>query len=186
MNSDLIKGVVIFGAAGSGKDTFAEILASTFPNCAMYNIGYLCRECMKVSSVNAEWANKSRELAQTVSDKLKSISPNILNDYTYANAISNNAFPIIVGGRTIIDCNYWRDKGFTIVGIDVDDNIRISRLKSRDSDFNQESLKHKTETDIPVILRELCDVTILNNGTLDDLKSSVQVFVDKILSKTSL
>lgn len=181
MSDTTIKGIVLFGAAGSGKDTFAEILAEFIPNSNMYNIGYLCRECMKITTVNEEWANKSRELATTVSDKLKSIYPDILNDYTYANAMMKDSFPIIIGGRTITDCNYWRNKGFTIVGVDVDNDIRIARLKERDADFNENSLKHKTETDIPIIIQELCDVVVLNNGDISELRESVKKFVNNTL-----
>lgn len=181
MDNTTIKGIVIFGAAGSGKDTFAEILSEFIPNSNIYNIGYLCRECMKITAVNEDWANKSRELATTVSDNLKSIYTDILNDYTYANATINNSFPIIAGGRTISDCNYWRNKGFTIVGIDTDNDIRTARLKKRDSDFNEDSLKHKTETDIPIIIGNLCDIIILNNGDIYELRESVERFIQNIL-----
>jgi len=40
--------------------------------------------------------------------------------------------PIIVGGRTIADFDFWTEKGFLAVGLEVDKDIRFERLVLRD------------------------------------------------------
>lgn len=181
MIDGVLNGIVIFGEMGSGKDTFAEILAELLPTCSLYNIGYICRELMKVANVREEWHGKGREFGQLVSVKLREIDENILNDYTYARVIEDETLPVVIGGRTKQDYEYWKNKGFLIVGVDVDYNIRIERLKSRDKDFNLGSLNHMTETDVPYIINNLCDVLIKNNGGLEDLKANTIAFIEKYI-----
>lgn len=177
MNNGVLNGIVIFGEMGSGKDTFADLLAEVLPTCSLYNIGYICRELMNVATVKPEWTGKSREFGQLVAVKLREIDENILNDYTYAKSIENNTLPIIIGGRTKKDYEYWKNKGFLIVGVYVDYNTRLNRLKSRDKDFNLGSLNHMTESDVPYIIENLCDVLIDNNGDLEHLKTQTLQFI---------
>lgn len=181
MIDGVLNGIVIFGEMGSGKDTFAEILAELLPTCSLYNIGYICREFMKIATVREDWHGKGREFGQLVSVKLREIDENILNDYTYAKAIESENLPIIIGGRTKKDYEYWKDKGFLIVGVDVDYDIRIERLKSRDKDFNLGSLNHMTEIDVPYIIANLCDVLIKNNDGLEELKATTIKFIEKYI-----
>lgn len=181
MNDVVLNGIVIFGEMGSGKDTFAEILSDLLPSCSLYNIGYICREFMKVANIKEDWAGKGREFGQLVSVKLREIDENILNDYTYAKAIENENLPVIIGGRTKKDYEYWKNKGFLIVGVNVDYDIRIKRLKSRDKDFNLGSLNHMTEVDVPYIIKNLCDVLIENNGDLEELKTNTIEFIKKYI-----
>lgn len=174
-------GIVIFGEMGSGKDTFAELLSSLVPDCSLYNIGYLCREFMKVAKVKENWFGKDREFGQLVSIKLREIDEDILNDYTYACSLENSNLPIIIGGRTLKDYEYWKNKNFLVVGIDVDFDTRISRLKNRDKHFNIGSLNHMTELDVPHIISNLCDVLIKNNGDLEELKENTNKFISQYI-----
>lgn len=164
------QGIAIFGGMGSGKDTFAEILAKTKQDSAIYNIGYICREFMKISKTNENWQSRGRELSQTVASKLREIDENILNEYTYANAILGEKFPIIVGGRTFEDFDYWTSKNFLVVGVTADFEVRVQRLLSRDSEFNAKDLEHKTEKNIVHIVEKLCPMVVTNNSDLKHLE----------------
>lgn len=170
-------GIVLFGEMGSGKDTFAEILAELEPKFALYNIGYLCRELMKVAKVMPEWKDKDREIGQLSSVKLREIDVNILNYYTHAKALESDSVPIIVGGRTMDDCEYWKNQNYLVVGVNVDYDIRIKRIKDRDTHFNVGSLSHITELDVPRIIENLCDVVVDNNGDLDALYNTASLFL---------
>lgn len=171
MSDKKYKGIAIFGGMGSGKDTFADILAKTKEDSAIYNIGYICREFMKISRINENWQGRGRELSQTVASKLREIDENILNEYTYANAILGGKFPIIVGGRTFEDFEYWNKKNFLVVGVTAGFDVRVQRLLSRDSEFNEKDLEHKTEKDIVYIVEKLCPVIVSNNTDLEHLKT---------------
>lgn len=182
MDNKTYNGIVLFGEMGSGKDTFAEILAEIEPNCTLYNIGYICREFMKIANVKPEWDKKGREFGQLVSVKLREIDENILNDYTYARTLENNSFPIVTGGRTKEDFKYWTSRGFLTVGVNVDYDVRLERLRARDKDFNIGSLNHMTENDVNYIVCNLCEVVIDNSSDLESLKENASSFVKKYLN----
>lgn len=180
MNIENYNGIAIFGGMGSGKDTFAEVLAKNKKDSVIYNIGYICREFMKISKVNKDWHGKNRELSQAVASKLREIDENILNDYTYANAMLSNKFPIIVGGRTFEDFEYWTNKKFLVVGISANFDVRVQRLFSRDLEFNANDLNHKTEKDIVYIVDKLCPIVIHNNEDLIHLENETKAFLRTI------
>ncbi|WP_409344235.1 hypothetical protein [Paenibacillus sp. MBLB4367] len=192
-------GVVIFGEIGAGKDTLAEYLKETIGNAKIFNLGMLCRDIMRVTKVNPTWTDKERSLGQQVAEKLRSIDPNIMNDYVFSKVVEGmefefstmsleqtleclnselSFFPIIVGGRTHEDLKYWRNKGFVILGITADDELRKQRVTLRNNERNQSNnYQHFTETEAREIVSSQCDYYIINNGSiLDLLKESKELY----------
>ena len=145
----------------------------------IYNMGVLCREMMKVSKVNQQWKGLERYIGQAVADKLREMDMNIMCDYilsliyeggqkkygwdnsdlegeAFDNALKEQLslvreeeLSIIVGGRTLSDVHYWRDKGYLILGIRISPEIRKKRLISRDGEevVKNSNTKHNTEVD---------------------------------------
>ncbi len=209
----LYNGIVIFGEMGAGKDALASKFVELRDKAKIYNMGVLCREMMKVSKVNKRWRGLERYIGQTVADKLREMDINIMCDYILAliyesgqkkygwdnsqldgeafdkaikeqlSLIREEQLPIIVGGRTLSDLNYWRDKGFLILGIRISPEIRRQRLISRDGEevVKNSNSKHNTEVDVPYILDNLCHEVIYNDGTIEELKASAE----KVLQKYS-
>jgi dephospho-CoA kinase len=199
-------GIAIFGEMGSGKDALAEQFCNLRGSAKIYKISALCREMMKVGMVNPFWRGKERYIGQTTADKIREMDINIMCDYILAliyekwqkvyewdnsllegeafnkailkqlSVVRNNELSLIVGGRTLTDFNYWKDKQYLIVGIKVSDNIRKGRLISRDGEktANNSNSEHNTEIDVPKIINNLCDEVIVNDGTLKDLKDSAE------------
>jgi hypothetical protein len=171
----------------------------------------LCREMMKVSKVNPAWRGLERYIGQVVADKFRDLDINIMCDYVLAliyergqkkygwdnsalegeeyneellkqlSILSNEELSIIVGGRTLTDLEYWKNKNFLIVGVKVSDEVRLSRLISRDGEttVNNSSSEHNTEADVAHIVNDLCDEVIINDGTLEDLKMAAENLMDK-------
>lgn len=207
----LYNGIVIFGEMGAGKDALAAQLVKLKENSTIYNIGVLCREMMKVSKVNPAWRGLERYIGQTTADKLREMDKNIMCDYILAliyergynkygwdnGALDGNEFnkailhqlsvmrkdelSIIVGGRTLQDLEYWRDKNFLIVGVKISEEIRRNRLVQRDGErvVKNSSSKHNTEVDVAYIVNDLSDEIIYNDGTLDDLKKEAVELLNK-------
>ncbi|MTK12427.1 MAG: hypothetical protein F8N39_10185 [Clostridiaceae bacterium] len=198
MNSKMGKiynGIVIFGEMGSGKDELAEQISKLRNSVEKYNIGRLCRDIMRVTKVNSKWQGKERQLGQEIANKLREIDINIMNDYIYAcmskkdnsivtectSTVKNSQLSIVVGGRTFCDLEYWKEKGYLIIGISTNDKTRVNRLVCRDGESAKNSVifQHNTETEARKIVDKLCDETIINDGTLDDLR----VEAERILNK---
>jgi hypothetical protein len=207
----IYNGIVIFGEMGAGKDVLAEQFKLLREEARTYNLGVLCRELMKIAKVNPKWKGNERYIGQTTADKLREIDEDIMCDYILAliyergqkkygwdNNILDNAeyekaildqlalmrkeeLSIIVGGRTIVDYNYWRKKNFLILGVKVSEEIRKKRLAIRDGEKTAENSnsKHNTEIAVPHIVNELSDEVIFNDGTLEDLKNSAKLLLEK-------
>lgn len=204
-------GIVIFGEMGAGKDALAELFCELRQNSKIYKISVLCREMMKVSKVNAGWRGHERYIGQVIADKLRDLDINIMCDYILAliyergqkkygwdnsnlegeafksallkqlSIVRNDELSIIVGGRTLTDLNYWKEKNYLIVGIKVSAEIRRKRLVSRDGEamVSNSSSEHNTEIDVPHIINNLCHEVILNDGSLEDLKNLAEQLVVK-------
>ncbi|MDP4087863.1 MAG: hypothetical protein Q8930_01180 [Bacillota bacterium] len=204
-------GIVIFGEMGAGKDALAAEFGAIKENSRIYNIGILCREMMKIAKVNPSWRGLERYIGQTTADKLREMDVNIMCDYILAliyergqrkygwdnaglegedfnraileqlSAMRKDELSIIVGGRTMEDLEYWRGKNFLIVGVKVSEEIRRSRLISRDGErvVKNSSSTHNTEADVPRIVDELSDEIIYNDGTLKDLRNAAEELLYK-------
>jgi dephospho-CoA kinase len=207
----IYNGIVIFGEMGAGKDALAEQLVSLRERAKIYNIGVLCREMMKVAKVNPDWRGRERYIGQTTADKIREMDINIMCDYILAliyerwqqqygwcndglqgeafkkaileqlSVIRDKEVSIIVGGRTLTDLQYWKDKQYLIVGVKVSDEVRKSRLKIRDGETvaKNSSSSHNTESEVPQIVNELSDEIIYNDGTLSDLRSAAETLLQK-------
>lgn len=204
-------GIAIFGEMGSGKDALAEQFCALRENSVIYKMSVLCREMMKVSKVNPAWKGLERYIGQVVADKFRDLDINIMCDYVLAliyekgqkkyswdnsglegeayneellkqlSIISKEELSIIVGGRTLTDLDYWKSKNYLIVGVKVSDEVRWSRLISRDGEtiVNNSSSEHNTEVDVAHIINELCHEVIINDGTLEDLKMETESLLNK-------
>lgn len=195
-------GIVIFGEMGAGKDALAEQFCLLRDKARIYKISVLCREMMKVSKVNPAWRGQERYIGQTIADRIRELDINIMCDYILTliyergqkkygwnnsalkteefnkaileqlSVIRNDELSIIVGGRTITDLEYWKNKNYLIVGIKVSEEVRRQRLIERDGAAmaSNSSSEHNTEVDVPYIINNLCHQVIINDGTLEELR----------------
>lgn len=202
-------GIVIFGEMSTGKDTLADYLINADKRCSKYNIGDLVRQFFSIIKVNPEFRGKNRALGQKIADKLREVHPDLLNDYCLSsiyekwqkiynwdnssinienfnnelnkqlNIIRKNEVPIIVGGRTDADYDYWFNKNFFTVGIICDKDIRFERLCKRDGIIvaQNSNFKHNTEINVANIAQNKCTMVIDNSFDLNHLFSEA----DKLL-----
>jgi hypothetical protein len=204
-------GIVIFGEMGAGKDALAEQFCVLRNKAVIYKISVLCREMMKVSKVNPAWRGQERYIGQTIADRIRELDIDIMCDYILAliyekgqrkygwdnsalegegfnkallqqlSVIRNDELSIIVGGRTMTDFNYWKNKNYLILGVKVSEVVRKNRLIERDGQemVDNSSSEHNTEVDVPNIINNLCHEVVLNDGTLEDLKNSAEEVLNK-------
>lgn len=194
-------GIIIFGEMGCGKDVLADELEKLDPRCSKYNISKVIRQFFSVTKVNPEWRGKDRFLGQDLADKLRAVYPEILNDYCLSliyekwegkynwknqnidkdsfnalllkqlSVVKEMEIPIIVGGRTLVDFEYWSNKNFLTIGVTCDEKVRYSRLCFRDGlEVAQNSnFKHNTEAEVGDIVKNKCDIVIDNSKDLTHL-----------------
>lgn len=193
-------GIIIFGGMGSGKDCLADYIIKTDKRAKKYGLGDLIRSFKPIISVDPRWKDNERSFYQTISDKLREIDVDILNEYALSKMISENAdfidvnkdtkwedinknmrnvskkiLPIIVGGRTEADYNYWKKAGFLVVGIEATKENRLKRLIKRDGKevAINSNVSHNTEIAVAEIAHR-ADIVVNNDGTFDDLLVGVK------------
>ena len=64
-------------------------------------------------------------------------------------------------------------RGLVSVYIECPEDIRLERLKKRDVTFDEVSLRHRAEREIPS-LREDCDFIVYNDGDMDYLREQLE------------
>lgn len=189
-------GIIIFGEMGSGKDTLADFIIELETKTKKYGLGDIIRNMKPIVSISPEWSGNERGFFQLVADKLREIDMNILNKFALSRMITENAalhkvsqetkwediyenlrrvnqeiLPMIVGGRTKDDFDFWKKAGFLIVGITATKENRFHRLVLRDGEevAKNSNPNHNTEKEVAILV-EKADFIANNDGSLEDLK----------------
>lgn len=198
-------GIIIFGEMGSGKDTLADLVMEIDQRIKKYGLGDIIRLIKKVTLVDPVWFGDERTFMQLAADKLREIDMDLLNHFALAKMLEDNlaeftlskdnyradldglflkirqdadTIPMIVGGRTWKDYDYWTQRGFLAVGIIVDAEKRLERLTTRDGEeiASKSNSAHNTEKDVRDII-DRCEVKVDNNGSLADLRQEADRLV---------
>ena len=201
-------GIIIFGEMGAGKDTLADILIELKPEIKKYGLGDLIRSLKPILRVTPEWKGNERGFYQQAADKLREIDINILNYFALSKIFENcrgkelkvislehkqedirdnlkkvneEYIPMIVGGRTFADYDYWSGIGFVVVGIVTDLEKRMERLIIRDGQEVAEKSdpNHNTEKNVREIVAK-ADYVVDNNGTLEELEHKAKELLKEI------
>lgn len=183
-----MKGLIVFGEKGSGKDTVARLINEySEKSVSFFNIGDLVRDMSCIFLATDKWDNKKREFYVDTAIKLKEIDENFLSYYVLGKIlnkfkkksileIDDQQMIIVTGGRTYEDFDFWKNSGFKTLGVKCDEKVRKERLKSRDG-YEQNSEDNLEKNTKEII--DLCDFTVDNSGSFDDLTKEVTDFVMK-------
>lgn len=197
-------GIIIFGEMGSGKDALADFIIALEPKTKKYGLGDIIRNMKPIVSISPEWDGNERGFFQLVADKLREIDMNILNKYALSKMITENAtlhhvsqetkwddlyenlrrvneniLPMIVGGRTKDDYDFWKKAGFLVVGITATKENRYQRLVVRDGEevAKNSNPNHNTEKEVALLV-EKADFIANNDGTMEDLDGKAKEVLD--------
>lgn len=169
--SNEIKGILIVGPMGSGKDVLAEAFQRIIPGAVIAKLGKAIR-----GDVDRDYPfeENKRVLYQSYGQKMRALhgedywNERLSKQLWFEHA--GNAFPIIADGRQTNEVHYWKNKGFLTIGILAPESIRKQRLGNRDGYTPaQENFTHDTELQSCYSATSLCDFHFVNDGELQFL-----------------
>ena len=170
------------GLPASGKGTAAKYFIKKH-NAVAFRFSTSMRDVL-----DRLYLDQSRKNMSEISRVLRESFGQNLFSKVIANDASKSKSKLVVvdGVRRTYDLEALKQiKGFQLIGIEVDMKTRFERLKKRgeNSDdtsktWEQFQADHKLETEvyIPELLKQ-ADVTIDNNGSLEDLYKQLEKLV---------
>lgn len=164
--------VALIAPAGGGKDFIADYLVKEY-GFSRYAFAD------KVKDVAKQWFpdlykadKKPRALLQSIGTDFRKVDPDVWIKAMFEDidkeALDRKKMGCAKENVVVTDCrmpNEYRalkERGFIFIKIEVNDNIRLSRMIERGDDFNVEDLQHHTESFYETFE---CDYGLGNHGT---------------------
>lgn len=147
-------GVIIVGAAGSGKDTLVAWIREDF---GATPIGFAdpIRRFLRVLL----GAGKHRAAAQAIGDAVRAADPDAFVRLAQHRAARVRRY-VITDARLPRELSAFPDA--LRIGLDAPADLRAQRLAARDG-AGYQPLSHATETHVPTLLTQ-CAVRLVNDG----------------------
>ncbi|MBU1202919.1 AAA family ATPase [Patescibacteria group bacterium] len=171
------------GLIACGKGTAAKYFASKY-NADTFRFSTMLRDIL-----DRLYLPQSRENFQIISPVLREAFGQDLMAKVISEDVKNSQAEMIVidGMRRPADIEYLKKiSGFKMIAIEVDAKVRYERLRARgensddkEKTWEQFQAEHKAETEIyiPDLMKQ-ADITINNNGTLEELYKQLDKLVD--------
>lgn len=179
-----MRGIIIFGSMGSGKDTLAAMLRARLCNSKIYKLGEDIRGI--VDAAFPPEINK-RKLYQNYGQSVrKELGEDIWNKICKRKIEMDTQMckfnlGIIADGRQINEYQFWKDLGFYVVGIDAPLKVREKRLIDRDGECDVNRMIHDTELQAQFVTTQLADYKVDNDCTMGFLEHIAEEIANIVL-----
>ncbi len=169
------------GEMRSGKDTFAKyFIERKFQN---YSFGSGIAEVINTYFPDVWKTGKPRKHYQVIGQSFRMLDPlywikildNKLKWHNFFHGEESNI--IVTDLRQPNEYDYLKSKGFYVIKVYADLDVRIHRAKEAGDTFDPEDLNHETEIHIKDIP---CDYFVTNNGTLDELLQKAEAIYKEL------
>lgn len=165
---------------GSGKSTIATYLRDNY-DYHIFSLGEkIHQEC--------KFFNKhDREHMQKYGQSMREI----FNEFIWCDYVINKANNLgikericIEDGRQLNEYNYFTNKNYLTIGVNIEDHIRLERLQKRiDYEFDPKTLIHETELQAQQCV-DRCNITIFNNRDENTLYEQIDYWLKYIFGNT--
>ncbi|OUM87885.1 MAG: hypothetical protein BAA01_12030 [Bacillus thermozeamaize] len=172
--------IALTGKARSGKNTVAKYLDEKY--------GYVpfafSDDIKRIAKDIFPWRfgkGKDREILQQVGEKMREIDPDVWVEKTLnrIDHFKDDLNIVITDLRMPNEYAACRERGFVIIKVDADDEVRRKRMMDNGDVFREEDLGHETENYVDGFR---VDYVIDNNGDIESLYEQVDEIMKKITS----
>lgn len=171
--------IAITGNLCSGKSYLAKILMKKY-NLELYSFAGKIKE---IATDLFQMTQKDRLLLQNIADKMKEIDPDIWIKYVLS-GIGTKDNIIIDDLRFENEVNYLKEHGFTIIRLNIPDNIRMERIKNTYPTTYEEHFKgmnHNSEQEINNLKVDLDLHYLINDYNLAIMSTIDSFFRERCL-----
>jgi|WetSurMetagenome_2_1015567.scaffolds.fasta_scaffold113874_3 hypothetical protein len=180
------KGVTLFGPMCSGKSTLAKKLQCEierrYPEISsrITSLGTRLKE-LAVELYEMDPNKKDRRLLVKLAKALRSVDDCVFIKHVLAKKKSDNiAIPIVDDGRFELEQDAFKEAEFLLVGLLVDDDIRLDRIGKLYPEATGEDVKHTTENIWEDRQRlEKCDL-MLRNDSEKDIEENTKKIIEML------
>jgi dephospho-CoA kinase len=176
----------VTGTNGAGKGTVVDYLVQK--GFKHYSARAFIVEEIKRRGLPVD-RTSMREVAN---DLRKTHKPTVIAEALYAQAIASGGNAVIESIREIASAEFLKKNGGILIAIDANRNIRYERIVARSSETDkvdfytwvkeeEREWGNTSAWDMDVVgVMKLADVTLHNDGTLDELHAQIDDVLKKI------
>lgn len=174
----LLMKIAVVGKMRSGKNTVADILTDIY-GYEQLAFADGIREIINKYFPEAYVDGKPRKHYQHIGQSLRKLNHDVWVNHLYERVLAISAQGLLNGTEAkivVTDCRqkneelFLRKKGFKIIKVISDDELRIDRMIKTGEAVTPEQFNHDTEMQVDKIE---ADYIITNNGTYEELDQSV-------------
>ena len=171
--------IMLCGRKGTGKNAAVDYLKATYGGeefsfaSPLYQIMYYCQAVIGVKQ------HKDRVFLQIVGEHVReTYGKTTWVDYLFSqvNKTPSGVNCYVADGRYTNELDAGKKNGFSIIQVVSDDNIRQTR-RPNESIIDSHSSENGYPDDYPF------DITIVNNGTLEEFHAELNKFVQPLLKE---
>ncbi|MBH8600108.1 AAA family ATPase [Thermoactinomyces sp. CICC 23799] len=169
--------IALTGKAGAGKDSIADLLVE---NCGFERLAFADALKEFDRQIFGESKVKNRRRLQELGQLCRKFDEEVWIKHLDKKLEQAGEKVVITDLRQMNEYEFCKRKGFVIVKVHADDDVRLERLKARGDNFQPEDLRHETELavdDIPY------DQLIDNNGDYEALVVQVMMLINSYANK---
>ena len=168
--------IALTGQMRSGKDTVGGYLMIRYKFQQFALSEGITKVCNVAGLIHPDTFRKPRAILQGVGQDLRKYDPEVWIKYTQrkidARTMSGSGDNIVISDvRQENEVKAFRERGYFLVRVNADPDIRIMRMLERGETINYEELYHETEQHVQDFE---VDYELNNNGTLPDLYEQIE------------
>lgn len=165
--------IAICGKLRSGKDTFGSLLTDMY-GFEEFKFSSGITKVIDDLFPEGERKRKKRKYYQTIGQSMRSLEQDVWLNYTakqiddFLKEAGEHADIVVTDLRQNNEWKWLKEKGFTVIKVEADEDIRIHRAMEAGDLFDMATLRHETEEAVDWIE---ADITVTNNGSLEQFNS---------------
>lgn len=167
--------IALTGKLRSGKDTLGELLKEMY-GFEEFKFSSGITKVIDELFPAGERKRKKRKYYQTIGQGMRKLDSDVWLNYTakqiddYLEEAGQDADIIVTDLRQRNEWEWLKQKGFTIIKVEADEDIRIHRAMKAGDLFDMGTLRHETEEAVDYIN---ADITVENNGSLERFNEDI-------------